>query len=135
MRIDKKTDCPIILSKQNYAKLSALSELSGQSDPETAKDIAVKSAENVETIETLVPYFKKGLILGNRAFIGHAKRENYRHLLGDLTMGKRVHVKLTYDDWLKISPFQNALDCPRSHAVALLIVVGLERVKEHGRVV
>lgn len=127
-RIDKKIDCPIVLSQTHFTLLAGLAELWELSHPEATRDVAVRAAESDEVALRLAPYYRKGLCLGNKAYIGHQKVENYRREFGDLSTGKRVHVKLSYDDWLLISPYQNAIDCPRSHAVALLVIGGLSIV-------
>lgn len=127
----KKKDIPVTLAQSDFTALKQFADDHGISEQEAAKRISLAASQDVKVLRSIAPYFKEALILPENAWLGEWRTPSYEHEFGDLSFASRVHVRVGADEWSLLSPIWHAMACPKSHAVALLIIKGLQRSVTH----
>lgn len=120
--MEKKHDVPVNLATQHYALLVQYGDQHDLTDPVAAHDVLMKAASSDDVLSQFAPYLKRTLLLGDHALIGYPDNPDYRHLYTwQSTFTKRVHVKLSHQEWLQVSDIAHALAAPLNHTVCLLL--------------
>lgn len=121
----KKTDVPILVQSP-YFEYVADTDNGTKTNPRLFHDYIMSHIVDDNFISFICPYFFRSMTRNSCAWFGGPNPLQYKRELNGRERGRRIHVKLSYEDMDIIGPVECAMNVPMNHLLEFIVVKGVE---------